>query len=262
LDIFETRLIHVRRIFRFIIPILFAAVLCLIFYLGIARTQTDSLEKEQVTLTQALEGGAIRTYALTGRYPQSLDELLSDYHITYDSEKFVVEYVPNGSNLLPSISVLPVNARKRRCQMNSRFTRKNHSIDSLAALLLFAMYVLFLLFLMLFGAGNYQASVKSLDTNKQSLYGCPLTSLPSFVSTIFLEKTSLTELQGTQVLCFQETIEGKDYCTYIYFDGSHLKSFLQHLIPKPIFPWEPTLHSFRNFQIDALETTFLQDHIN
>lgn len=49
--------------------------------------------------------------------------------------------------------------------MNSRFTRKNHSIDSLAALLLFAMYVLFLLFLMLFGAGNYQASVKSLDTN-------------------------------------------------------------------------------------------------
>lgn len=112
MDIFETRLIRVRRIFRFIVPILFAAVLCLIFYLGIARTQTDSLEKEQVTLTQALEGGAIHTYALTGRYPESLDELLSDYHITYDSEKFVVEYVPNGSNLLPSISVLPVNARK------------------------------------------------------------------------------------------------------------------------------------------------------
>ena len=101
MDIFETRLIRIRRIFRFIVPILFAAVLCLIFYLGIARTQTDSLE-----------GGAIRTYALTGQYPQSLDELLSDYHITYDSEKFVVEYVPNGSNLLPSISVLPVNARK------------------------------------------------------------------------------------------------------------------------------------------------------
>ena len=76
MDIFETRLIRVRRIFRFIVPILFAAVLCLIFYLGIARTQTDSLEKEQVTLTQALEGGAIRTYALTGRYPESLDEFL------------------------------------------------------------------------------------------------------------------------------------------------------------------------------------------
>ena len=71
--------------------------------------------------------------------------------------------------------------------MNSRFTRKNHSIDSLAALLLFAMYVLFLLFLMLFGAGNYQASVKSLDTNNNLLLRQPLTSLPSFVSTIFPE---------------------------------------------------------------------------
>ena len=109
MDIFETRLIRIRRIFRFIVPILFAAVLCLIFYLGIARTQTDSLEKEQVTLTQALEGGAIRTYALTGRYPESLDELLSDYHITYDKSKFVVEYVPNGSNLLPSISVIALS---------------------------------------------------------------------------------------------------------------------------------------------------------
>lgn len=127
--------------------------------------------------------------------------------------------------------------------MNSRFTRKNHSIDSLAALLLFAMYVLFLLFLMLFGAGNYQASVKSLDTNN-NLY-----TAASYITTKFRQHdipgmTSLTELQGTQVLCFQEAIEGKDYCTYIYFDGSHLKSFLQHLIPRPIFPWGPTLHSF------------------
>lgn len=48
MDIFETRLIRVRRIFRFIVPILFAAVLCLIFYLGIARTQTDSLEKNRL----------------------------------------------------------------------------------------------------------------------------------------------------------------------------------------------------------------------
>ena len=63
-------------------------------------------------LKQALEQGAIRTYAMTGQYPQSLDELLNDYHITYDSDKFVVEYVPNSSNLLPSISVLILSSQK------------------------------------------------------------------------------------------------------------------------------------------------------
>ena len=112
MNIFETRGTHLKRFLRLLLPILFAVILCALFYIGIVHTQTDSLEKEQITLTRALEGGAIRTYALTGRYPQNLSQLLSDYHITYDTEKFVVEYVPNGSNLLPSISVLPVKAKK------------------------------------------------------------------------------------------------------------------------------------------------------
>ena len=92
--------------------------------------------------------------------------------------------------------------------MNSRFTRKNHSIDSLAALLLFAMYVLFLLFLMLFGAGNYQASVKSLDTNN-NLY-----TAASYITTKFRQHdipgmTSLTELQGTRFFAFRKLLRGK-----------------------------------------------------
>ena len=60
-------------------------------------------------LEQALKNGAIRTYALTGTYPESLSQLLLDYHNTYDKTKFVVEYVPNGSNLLPSISVIALS---------------------------------------------------------------------------------------------------------------------------------------------------------
>ena len=112
MDIFETKGMRFRRYAKRLLPILFAVVLCFLFYMGIVHTQTDSLEKEQITLSRALESGAVRTYALTGRYPQSLAELLSDYHITYDTEKFVVEYIPNGSNLLPSISVLPIKAQK------------------------------------------------------------------------------------------------------------------------------------------------------
>ena len=145
--------------------------------------------------------------------------------------------------------------QKRRCQMNSRFTRKNHSIDSLAALLLFAMYVLFLLFLMLFGAGNYQASVKSLDTNN-NLY-----TAASYITTKFRQHdipgmTSLTELQGTQVLCFQEAIEGKDYCTYIYFDGSHLKELFTASDSQADLSMGTNLAQLQDFQIDALENTF------
>ena len=136
--------------------------------------------------------------------------------------------------------------------MISRFNQKNHSIDSLAALLLFAMYVLFLLFLLLFGAGNYQTSVKSLDTNN-NLY-----TAASYITTKFRQhdipgKTSLTELQGTQALCFQEDIEGKAYCTYIYFDGSHLKELFTAEGSQADFSMGTDLVQLQDFQIEAVE---------
>ena len=53
-----------------------------------------------------LKNSAVRSYAMTGEYPENLAQLLNDYHITYDKNRFIVEYIPNGSNLLPSISVI------------------------------------------------------------------------------------------------------------------------------------------------------------
>lgn len=112
MGLFEPTGRRVRRQIRHFLPVFVLAVLFLVFYLGISVAGTEAVNKEQTTLKQALEQGAIRTYAMTGQYPQSLDELLNDYHITYDSDKFVVEYVPNSSNLLPSISVLILSSQK------------------------------------------------------------------------------------------------------------------------------------------------------
>lgn len=111
-DIFEPRRKRIGRVLRFLLPAVLPILLCAVFLLAISRTSDDTIAKEQATLTQALENGAIYTYALTGNYPESLSQLLEEYRITYDKEKFIVEYVPNGSNLFPMISVLPLNGRK------------------------------------------------------------------------------------------------------------------------------------------------------
>ena len=90
-------------------PVLFLISVGLVFALGLNLASEETLSKEQTALEQALEQGAVRTYALTGHYPESLNELLEDYHITYDHSRFVVDYTPNGSNLLPMISVIPLS---------------------------------------------------------------------------------------------------------------------------------------------------------
>lgn len=111
-DIFEPRSSRIRRFWKLLLPAVLPVILCITFAVAISRTSEDTLAKEQNTLLHALENGAVHTYALTGSYPESLSSLLDEYHITYDKNKFVVEYVPNGSNLFPMISVLPLSNEK------------------------------------------------------------------------------------------------------------------------------------------------------
>lgn len=92
-----------------VFPLLFLLVIASAFFAGVSFTSKDTLQKEQQLLEQSLKRGAVHTYALTGRYPESAEELIKDYHITYDSSRFVIEYVPNGSNLFPMISVIPLS---------------------------------------------------------------------------------------------------------------------------------------------------------
>lgn len=111
MELFESRRKKFFRTFLLLFPVLLLVFSCVLFVAGVSHTSGQTIQKEQIALEQTLKNGAIRTYALTGTYPESLSQLLSDYHITYDKEKFVVEYVPNGSNLLPSISVIALSGR-------------------------------------------------------------------------------------------------------------------------------------------------------
>lgn len=134
---------------------------------------------------------------------------------------------------------------------------KKHSVDSFAALLLFAMYVLFLLFLLLFGAGNYKASVNGLETNN-NLY-----TATSYITTRFHQQTqtdpvSLEDFQGTKALCFRECISQKDYCTYIYFYEGALKELFTAADSQADLSMGTSLAQLSDFQIENIEDTFFR----
>jgi len=105
MHLFISRSTQARRGLRRVIPVFFSAGALLLFCLIINVVSEQSLAGQKESLERALRQSAVRTYALTGAYPESLDELLSIGHITYSPEHFLVEYVPTGSNLFPSIFV-------------------------------------------------------------------------------------------------------------------------------------------------------------
>ena len=96
------------RLLSSLIRLLFLVFCIAAFVLAVSGASSQSRKSQKEALEKALSAGAVRTYALTGAYPQSLEELLRDYHITYTPREYIVEYTPTGSNLFPSIFVLPV----------------------------------------------------------------------------------------------------------------------------------------------------------
>ena len=89
MSLFETKRSRIFHKVRIFCPVLILAAVCAVFYLGISSIGNEAITQEQASLRQALE-----------QRKKNND----------DHSKFIVEYVPNGSNLLPSVSVLTLNS--------------------------------------------------------------------------------------------------------------------------------------------------------
>ncbi|XCP85597.1 hypothetical protein ABXS75_01985 [Roseburia hominis] len=81
-------------------------VLIFIFLTAIHSLSGSSLEEQQKNLEQALVQSAVHCYAVEGSYPETLEQLLSRYNITYDESSFFIDYQTEGQNMMPDITVI------------------------------------------------------------------------------------------------------------------------------------------------------------
>ncbi len=90
-------------------PILSVLLFCLIvgcFSLGISAVSDKTDAQELRTLEQAINRGVVRCYSIEGSYPESLDYLKENYGLSYDEDRFFVDYQILGSNLMPDITII------------------------------------------------------------------------------------------------------------------------------------------------------------
>lgn len=85
--------------------VLFLAVVAAFLFGLHALDQTTAAEEKQ-SLEQALRRSTAYCYATEGFYPPGVEYLKEHYGITYDEERFLVDYRVEGSNLMPSITVI------------------------------------------------------------------------------------------------------------------------------------------------------------
>ena len=71
---------------------------------------TSSKDQKQV-LTDAVNKDIIHCYAVEGYYPPSLAYIEDHYGLTYDKSRYLVDYVPVGDNIMPSVTIVEIHGK-------------------------------------------------------------------------------------------------------------------------------------------------------
>ncbi|MCR5268473.1 MAG: hypothetical protein K6E16_08150 [Lachnospiraceae bacterium] len=86
--------------------ILFFLVIIGVFLYGIATVSSGSAEDERRILDEAIHKDIVHCYAVEGMYPPTLDYMEEHYGLTYDHDKFLVDYDTVGSNIMPNVTII------------------------------------------------------------------------------------------------------------------------------------------------------------
>ena len=86
-------------------------ILLLVVVLGVFIGFSDSfyqssLDSEKDVLQKALDRSITQCYALEGSYPNNLVYLEEHYGLTYNKERFFIDYQYIGDNLRPDVTII------------------------------------------------------------------------------------------------------------------------------------------------------------
>lgn len=75
----------------------------------IEKISLKSAESETQMVKDAVHKAVLTCYAIEGEYPESLDYLLVNYGLSYDEDRYIVDYDRGDmANVFPSVTVLEV----------------------------------------------------------------------------------------------------------------------------------------------------------
>lgn len=84
----------------------FLVVCFFLFFQGIYNLDASTDREQAKSLENAIRRSVVQCYVVEGTYPPSLEYLTEHYGITYDSDKYYVDYTAIGSNLMPDITII------------------------------------------------------------------------------------------------------------------------------------------------------------
>ncbi len=88
--------------------VFFFVIVIAIFLFGISFISSTSSKDQTQILTDAVNKDIIHCYAVEGYYPPNLKYIEDHYGLTYDKDRYIVDYVPVGDNIMPSVTIVEI----------------------------------------------------------------------------------------------------------------------------------------------------------
>lgn len=92
-----------------IFPFVTFVVIFGLFYYGITQISSANNRQELESLQTTIHRDIVHCYASEGVYPPNLEYIEDNYGLTYDHNKYYIEYQPVGVNVLPDVTVMEVS---------------------------------------------------------------------------------------------------------------------------------------------------------
>ncbi len=97
---------HTFLIGKISLSLLAVILLLVLFVLGLSDLNRQTRDRSYESLVTALNRDIVHCYAVEGFYPPSIEYLEQHYGLTYAKEDYMVDYIYEGSNLYPTVTVL------------------------------------------------------------------------------------------------------------------------------------------------------------
>jgi len=91
-----------------ILPLVFTIAIMAMIIFGLRQTGASSSAEGIRILEDSLRRAVVMSYAIEGRYPDSIEYIEENFGIFIDRTRYVVHYRVFASNILPEIAVIPL----------------------------------------------------------------------------------------------------------------------------------------------------------
>lgn len=82
-----------------------------VFFWGVSLLSNSSVRDEKGILEDAINRDIIHCYAVEGFYPPTIDYIEEHFGLTYDHDKYLIDYESIGNNIMPNVMIIERNTK-------------------------------------------------------------------------------------------------------------------------------------------------------